>query len=92
LDKKTDFKIPENERTPLQNLADGKMLLTITNLEDEFKNYSEQFPKAEPQVCSIREDGTPILALVENNKIVCPVGFRIFYSDAGEQMVEYVRI
>jgi len=87
-----DIKIPE-ESLPLTNLIQkGKKIAKINkvNLEDVFKKYLEENPGIEPSVIQMLPDGSPILALVKNGKIICPVGIHIYFSQSGEQMVEYV--
>ena len=87
-----DIKIPE-ESMPLTNLIQkGKKLAKINkvNLEDVFKRYQEQNPDVEPSVIKMLPDGSPILALVKNRKIICPVGIHIYFNQSGEQMIRFV--
>ena len=87
-----DIKISE-ERLPLTKLIqNGKKLIKIreVNLEEIFQKCSEQNLDVEPSVIRMLPDGSPILALVKNGKIICPIGINIYFNQSGEQMIRYI--
>ena len=67
-----DIRIPEESMPLTKLIQQGKKVAKINkvNLEDVFKRYQQQNPDVEPSVIKMLPDGSPILALVKNRKII----------------------
>ena len=85
-----DIKIPD-ESIPLTKLIqNGKKLAKIRkiNFEEVFQKCSEQHPDAEVKMIKMMNDGSPLLALIKDSQIVCPIGINITYQN-GEKIAKY---
>lgn len=89
---KNDYILNDNEKTLSQLILEGKKLIKFekVNFEETFKKAQEEYPNSEPKLYAMGKNGEPILALVNEGKIVCPIGICISMSANGKQIVTFV--
>ena len=86
-----DTRIPQTDDIGL--LQDGKKKVVVreVNLEEMFKKTYEKYPSAKTAIYSMLSDGTPLYVLINDNKIVCPIGMNI-YIENNEEKIKYLPI
>ena len=87
-----DTKIEQNDIN--NKIQDGSVKLNIVtvNFEEMLNNAKNEHPNAKLMVRSMLKDGSPILVLVDNNTIVCPIGVNIYHNEKGEKLIRYMPI
>tara|TARA_B100000886_G_scaffold183994_1_gene126233 strand:- start:901 stop:1662 length:762 start_codon:yes stop_codon:yes gene_type:complete len=66
------------------------MKVKKVELSKIFEDSYKQFPKATMAMHAMAHDGSPIMALVNEDKIVCPIGVKITMNNRGERTEEFV--
>ena len=66
------------------------MKVKKVELSKIFEDSYKQFPKATMAMHAMAHDGSPIMALVNEGKIVCPIGVKITMNSRGERTEEFV--
>ena len=89
---KSDYVFNEREKSLNQLILEGKKLITFkeVDFEEIFRNAQNQYPNSQPQLYAMGKNGEPILALINEKKIVCPIGLYICMSSTGEQTYKFV--
>lgn len=89
---KADYVLSDNEKSLNQLILEGKKLVTFkeVNFEEIFINAQKKYPNSQPQLYAMGRKGEPILALVNDGVIICPIGIIITMTSTGEQNYQYV--
>ena len=87
-----DYVLNDNEKSLNELILEGKRLIKFerVSFEEIFKKAQSDYPNSQPQLYSMGKKGEPILALVNEGQIICPIGICISMSDNGEKLISFV--
>lgn len=87
---KSDIKIDKNEvNKEIQN-GTRRIKLETIQFENLINEAKELHPNADFAAHAFLNDGSILMALIDDNKIVCPVGLNIYHDKEGTQRVRYI--
>lgn len=89
---KSDKLLSEEEQSLSSLVLKGKKLLKVTkvDLAKILNKAHEENPDATLAMYAMAHDGSPIFALVKNNKIICPIGMKISHDSNGDKVCSYI--
>jgi hypothetical protein len=87
-----DVVLNNKEISLAQLIKEGKKLISFkkVDLKEIFSEAEKKYPNAKTFVCAMGYNGAPIFALIENSKIVCPIGITASFDNNGNQIISYV--
>ena len=87
---KDDKKIDQNEVN--NQIQDGNMRIKLEKIsfENLINEAKQLHPKADFAAHAFLNDGSILMALIDDNKIVCPIGLNIYHDKEGTQRVRYI--
>lgn len=73
-------------------IGQGKKLIKFekVNFEEVFKKHESDNPGARLVVVALAPNGGPVLGLVKDSALVCPIGVNIYNDNEGNQKFNYI--
>lgn len=92
LDEKEDIKINKSDINSKLQAGTKLVKLELRDYEKIFNQYKNDNPDAKILTYATLQNGAPFNILVEENKIVCPVGFHPYTDSEGNTKYKYMPI
>jgi len=86
-----DDVLSKGERSLTELVLEGKRLIKFTevNFEEIYQNAKKNFPLSKEVLYKMGKNGESILALVNDGKIICPIGICILI-ESDQKVIKYV--
>ena len=85
-----DIKIDQNDVNKQIQNGTRRIKLETISFENLVNEAKQLHPKADLAAHAFLNDGSILMALVDDNKIVCPIGLNIYHDKDGTQCVRYM--